>query len=128
MKIAIYGQSTTTETMTCILKQDPRPSSANCRIAGGPFVSWGSAEFGHKEPSKRHVCGAVCFSYLEPLVLQDLLDGHQLSRVTQLGLVHDAERAVPDHLGVRVADFLWPVGTLAWSGHDCRYLAAIFIP
>lgn len=67
-------------------------------------------------------------SYLKPLVLQDLLDGHQLSRVTKFSLVHNAERAVSDDLGVCVADFLWPVRTLAWSGHDCRYLAAIFIP
>lgn len=66
-------------------------------------------------------------SYLKPLVLQDLLDGHQLSRVTEFSLVHDAERAVSDDLGVCVADLLWPVRTLAGSGHDCRYLAAVFI-
>lgn len=72
---------------------------------------------------------AMCFFfYLEPLVLQDLLDGHQLSGVAELSLVDDAERAVPDDLSVRVAHLLWPVRALAWSGYDCCYLAAIFIP
>lgn len=66
--------------------------------------------------------------YLKPLVLQDLLDGHQLSRVAEFSLVDDAKRAIADDLGVRVADFLWPVGALAWGGHNCRYLAAIFVP
>lgn len=66
--------------------------------------------------------------YLEPFILKHLLDGHQLSRVTELGLVDNTERAVADDFGVRVAHLLRPVGTLAWSGHDCRYLAAIFIP
>lgn len=67
-------------------------------------------------------------SYLKPFVLQDLLDGHHLPRVTEFSLVHDTERAVSNDLGVCVADFLWPVRTLAWSCHDCCYLAAIFIP
>lgn len=67
-------------------------------------------------------------SYLEPFILKDLLDGHQLSRVTKFSLVHDAERAVSNHLGVCVADLLWPVRTLARSGHDCCYFAAIFVP
>lgn len=71
-----------------------------------------------------HVCGF----YLEPLVLQDLLDGHQLSRVAELSLVDDAKRAVANDLCVRVAHLLWPVRALAWSGHNCCYLAAIFIP
>lgn len=71
------------------------------------------------------MCASVC--YLKPLVLKDLLDGHQLSRVAELSLVDDAERAVADDFSVRVADFLWPVRALAWSGHDCCYLAAIFI-
>lgn len=66
--------------------------------------------------------------YLKPLVLQDLLDGHQLSGVTEFSLVDDTERAVADDLRVCVAHLLWPVGTLAWSGHNCCYLAAIFIP
>lgn len=66
--------------------------------------------------------------YLKPLVLQDLLDGHQLSRVTKFSLVDNAEGAVSDDLGVGVADFLGPVRTLAWRGHHCRYLAAIFVP
>lgn len=66
--------------------------------------------------------------YLEPLVLQDLLNGHQLSRVAQFSLVHDAERAVADDLCVRVAHLLWPVRALAWCGHDCCYLASILIP
>ena len=35
---------------------------------------------------------------LESLVLQDLLDGHHLAGLAQLGLVHDAEAAVADHL------------------------------
>lgn len=67
-------------------------------------------------------------SYLKPFILKDLLDGHQLSRVTKFSLVHDAEGAVSNDLGVRVADFLWSVRTLARSGHDCCYFAAIFIP
>lgn len=69
-----------------------------------------------------------CRFYLKPLVLQDLLDGHQLSRVTELGLVDNTKRAVADDLSVRVAHLLWPVGALAWSRYNCRYLAAIFIP
>lgn len=67
-------------------------------------------------------------SYLEPFILKDFLDGHQLSRVTKFSLVHDAERAVSNHLGVCVADLLWSVRTLARSGHHCCYFAAIFIP
>lgn len=70
----------------------------------------------------------MCMLYLKPLVLQDLLDGHQLPGVAEFSLVDDTKRAVADDLGVGVADFLWPVGALAWSGHNCRYLAAIFIP
>lgn len=65
--------------------------------------------------------------YLKPLVLQDLLDGHQLAGVAEFSLVDDAERAVADDLSVRVAHLLWPVRALAWSGHDCCYLAAILI-
>lgn len=65
---------------------------------------------------------------LKPLVLQDLLDGHHLSGVAEFGLVDYAERAVADDLRVRVAHLLWPVRALTWSGHDCRYFAAIFIP
>lgn len=67
-------------------------------------------------------------SHLEPFVLKHLLDGHQLAGVAQLGLVDDAEGAVADDFGVRVADLLRPVGPLARGGHHCRYLAAVFIP
>lgn len=66
--------------------------------------------------------------HLEPFVLKHLLDGHQLGGVAQLGLVDDAEGAVADDFGVRVADLLRPVGPLARGGHHCRYLAAVFIP
>lgn len=67
-------------------------------------------------------------AYLEAFVLKHLLDGHQLARVAQLGLVDDAEGAVPDDFGVRVADLLRPVGALARRGHHRRDLAAVFIP
>lgn len=66
--------------------------------------------------------------YLKPLVLQDLLDGHQLSGVAEFSLVDNAERAIADNLSVRVAHLLWPVGALARGGHNCCYLAAILIP
>lgn len=66
--------------------------------------------------------------YLKPLVLQNLLDGHQLSGVAEFSLVDDAKRAVTDDLSVRVAHLLWPVRALAWSGHNCCYLAAILVP
>ena len=78
------------------------------------------------------ICPCVCvyalfFSHLEPLVLQHLLDGDQLSRVTQLGLVDHPEGAIPNHLGVSVADLLGPVRTLARGRHHRGHLAAIFI-
>lgn len=70
---------------------------------------------------------SVRIFYLKPLVLQDLLDGNQLSGVAEFSLVDNAERAITDDLSVRVAHLLWSVWALAWSGHDCCYLAAVFI-
>lgn len=65
--------------------------------------------------------------YFKPLVLKDFLDGHQFPGVAQLGLVNHAERAVPDDLGVRVADLLGTIRTLARGRADCRNLTAILV-
>ena len=43
-------------------------------------------------------------AYLEPLVLQDPLDGGVLARRGQLGLEDDAEGPVSDHLALRVLE------------------------
>ena len=63
--------------------------------------------------------------YLEPLGLQDLLNGHDLLAVDETSLIHHAEGTVPDHLDVRVGHFLWTVRPLARRGHHCRDLAAV---
>lgn len=64
-------------------------------------------------------------TYLEPLVLQHLLDGHHLPSVAKLGLVDHTEAAIADDLGVRVGHLLRAVGALPRRRHHCRHLAAV---
>lgn len=45
-------------------------------------------------------------SYLEPLILQDSLDGRVLAARGHLGLKHHAERPVAHDLALRVRDLL----------------------
>ncbi len=67
------------------------------------------------------------YTHLESLVLQDFFDGHQFIGVAQFGLVHDAEGAVADDLGVGVGHFLRPLWTLPWRRHHRRHLAAVLV-
>ena len=38
---------------------------------------------------------------LKPFILQDLLDGHHLPRLTQLGLIHNTKTAITNNLETR---------------------------
>jgi hypothetical protein len=44
--------------------------------------------------------------YLEPLVLQDSLDGSVLAAGGHLGLKHDTERSIADDLALGIRDLL----------------------
>ncbi len=73
------------------------------------------------------VKGWMSQSYLESLVLKNLLNGHQFSWVTELGLIDHTKRAIPDDLGVGVTDLLRPVRSLSRGRHHCGHFTAIFI-
>lgn len=64
--------------------------------------------------------------HLKPFVLEHLLDGDELARVAQLGLVDDAEAAIADELHVGIAHLLGPVGPLPRRRHHGRHLRAVF--
>lgn len=65
-------------------------------------------------------------TYFEALILEDFLDGHQLTSFTELGLVDDTKAAIAYHLGICVGHFLSSVRPLAGGSHHCGNFAPIF--
>lgn len=67
------------------------------------------------------------YAHLKSFILQDFLNGHKLSWITEFGLIHNTKRSISNHLGVCVTNFLWSVRTLSRSCHYCSHFAAIFV-
>jgi hypothetical protein len=69
----------------------------------------------------------VIATYLEPLVLQNLLDGNVIATLMfrdKFGLENDAERAVADDFTIGVRDVTGVTG-LAIRGNDFNHLSGI---
>ena len=83
------------------------PECLNCLRRGNCLQIWHnclqiclrSGIVGHSVPGfLQDWCMDRCILYVVPLVLENLLDGDHLAGVAELGLVHNPETPISDHL------------------------------
>lgn len=66
------------------------------------------------------------FTYFEPLVLKNFLDGHQFTGLTKFGLVDNTKTTITNHFSICVSHFLSSIRSLSRGCHHCGDLAPIF--
>ncbi len=64
-------------------------------------------------------------SYLKPLILKYLLDGHPLLTVNEACLIHHAKGAITDHLDISVGHLQRAIRALARGGNHCGHLPTV---
>ena len=73
---------------------------------------------------KRFPAGTV--AHLESFILQDLLNGYNISTLTQLGLIDYAKATITNHSDVSVGHLLGSIRSLARRCYYRCYFTAIF--
>ncbi len=71
------------------------------------------------------ICLCEGVSYLKPLILKYLLDGHPLLTVNEACLIHHAKGAITDHLDISVGHLLRAIRALARGGNHCGHLPTV---